>query len=128
MVKFSNVIQANESFARDHTDNTGVVCVFSGATGGIGEGTLERMAVILQGATFYVMGRSAARFAAQRAKLESLNPCIKLVFLEVQVSLIGDIDSASQKIIEAEQKVDYLCMSQACFPVNVPQCMCLHSV
>ncbi|KAF8857528.1 hypothetical protein BDZ45DRAFT_726701 [Acephala macrosclerotiorum] len=104
MVKFPSVIQANESFARDHADIAGVVCVFSGATGGIGEGTLERMVVMLQGATFYVLGRSTAKFKNQRTKLESLNPSLKLVFLEVQVSLLGDVDAASQKIIAAEQK------------------------
>lgn len=125
MVQLSHVTQANESFARDQADNAGVVCVFSGATGGIGEGTLEKMVVMFQGATFYVLGRSAERFTTQRAKLESLNPSLKLVFLETQVSLIADIDAATQKILAVEKKVDYLYMSQACFPVNAPRCMCL---
>lgn len=125
MVKLSTVIEANASFARDHPKNEGLVCVFSGATGGIGEGTIEQMATILQGATFYVLGRSAKDFASQRAKLESLNPTVKLVFLETQLSLIADIDAACKKIAASEQKVDCLFMSQGCFPVNVPKRMAL---
>ena len=123
MVKLSTVTEANALFASDSSKNAGLVCVFSGATGGIGEATIEKLAVMLPGATFYVLGRSAARFTTQRAKLESLNPSLKLVFLEAEVSLIADIDVASKRIIEAEQKVDYLFMSQGCFPVTVPQCM-----
>jgi NAD(P)-dependent dehydrogenase (short-subunit alcohol dehydrogenase family) len=122
MVKLSTITEVNAGFARDHSKNEGLVCVFSGATGGIGAGTIEQMATILQGATFYVLGRSAVAFAIQRAKLESLNPTLKLVFLETQLSLIVDVDAACKKIAAAEQKVDCLYMSQACFPINVPQC------
>jgi NADP-dependent 3-hydroxy acid dehydrogenase YdfG len=122
MVKLSTITEANSSFARDHPKNGGLVCVFSGATGGIGAGTIEQMAKILQGATFYVLGRSAATFASQRAKLESLNPTLKLVFLETQLSLVSDVDAACKKISAVEQKVDCLYMSQASFPINVPRC------
>jgi NAD(P)-dependent dehydrogenase (short-subunit alcohol dehydrogenase family) len=128
MVKLSTITRANASFARDHPKNEGLVCVFSGATSGIGAGTLEQMATILQGATFYVLGRSAVAFASQRAKLESLNPTLKLVFVETQLSLIADVDAACKKIAATERKVDYLYMSQACFPINVPQCMYLSSL
>ncbi|KUJ21579.1 uncharacterized protein LY89DRAFT_681043 [Mollisia scopiformis] len=121
MLKFSAVTGANSRFASDNSQNTGLVCVFAGATGGIGAGTIERLVVMLQSATFYVLGRSASRFAAQRSKLESLNPSLKIVFLEAELSLIADIDAVSKKILDAEKRVDILYMSQACFPINVPQ-------
>jgi NAD(P)H-hydrate repair Nnr-like enzyme with NAD(P)H-hydrate dehydratase domain len=70
MVKFLTITQANERFASDSKHNTGLVCVFAGATSGTGAGTIERMATMMQAPTFYVLGRSAARFASQRAKLE----------------------------------------------------------
>jgi NAD(P)-dependent dehydrogenase (short-subunit alcohol dehydrogenase family) len=122
MVKFTTITKSNARFANNNSQNAGLVCVFAGATSGIGAGTIERMAVMVQSATFYVLGRSITRFASQRAKLESLNSNLKLVFLEAEISLISDIDAASKKIVDVESKVDYLYMSQGCFPINVPQC------
>lgn len=78
---------------------------------------------MVQEATFYVLGRSATRFAAQRTKLETLNPRLKVVFLQAEVSLLSDIDAACKKIKDVETKADILYMSQGCFPINVPQCM-----
>jgi NAD(P)-dependent dehydrogenase (short-subunit alcohol dehydrogenase family) len=125
MVKFSAITQANARFASDSEHNAGLVCVFAGATSGIGAGTMERILVMLQLPTFYVLGRSQARFANQRAKLESLNPSLKLVFLETDISFISGVDAACKKILDAEQKVYYLFMSQGSFPINVPTCLCL---
>ncbi|MCJ1454548.1 hypothetical protein MMC28_004901 [Mycoblastus sanguinarius] len=119
MVKATTIRQCNARFASEH--HAGLVCVFAGATSGIGAGTLERMALMLQAPTFYVLGRSAARFASQRAKLESLNSSCKVVFLEAEVSLLSDVDAACTQITAAEQKVDYLYMSAGLMPLNGPQ-------
>lgn len=67
---------------------------------------------MLHAPTFYVLGRSAARFASQHAKLESLNPSCKVVFLEAEVSLLSNVDSVCNQITAAEQKVDYLYMTE----------------
>ena len=122
MVKAATVKQSNARYASEHHE--GLVCVFSGATSGIGAGTLERMALMLHAPILYVIGRSAQRFASQRTKLEKLNPSCKVVFLEAQVSLLSDIDAVSQQIIAAEKKVDFLYMSPGHMPLNGPQCMC----
>lgn len=45
------------------------VCVFAGATGGIGAGTLEKMTAILREPTLYALGRSSRRFASQMAQV-----------------------------------------------------------
>lgn len=125
MVKFSTIIQANERFASDSKRNTGLVCVFAGATSGTGAGTIERMATMVQASTFYVLGRSAARFATQREKLKNLNPSNKIEFLNAEVSLISEVDFVSTQISALEQRVDYLYMSQRCIPLNVPKCFYL---
>ncbi|RYP72204.1 hypothetical protein DL771_004334 [Monosporascus sp. 5C6A] len=54
--------------------------------------------------TFYVLGRSSARFAEVPKPLESLNGDCKIVFIETEVALISGIDLASQQITAAEQK------------------------
>ncbi|KAE8454578.1 hypothetical protein EG329_000201 [Mollisiaceae sp. DMI_Dod_QoI] len=120
MVKTTTISQSNERFASAHHEE-GTVCVFAGATSGIGAGTLERMATMLPSPTFYVIGRSAARFASQLEKLQSLNPSCKVVFLEAEVSLLSDVDTACKQITAAEKKVDYLFMSPGMLPFNGPQ-------
>ncbi|KAF5875533.1 putative short-chain dehydrogenases protein [Botrytis fragariae] len=121
MVKIPEIYQANASFGKDDDSSQGLICVFAGATSNIGASALEALAEMLQSPTFYVLGRSATRFATQREKLLSLNPQMKLVFFEVETSLISDIDAACKKILDAEKRVDYLYMSQGCIPLNVPQ-------
>ncbi|TGO77067.1 hypothetical protein BELL_0124g00050 [Botrytis elliptica] len=97
MVKIPEIYQANASFGKNNDSPQGLICVFAGATSNIGASTLEALAEMLQSPTFYVLGRSATRFATQREKLLSLNPQMKLVFLEVETSLISDIDGAYTK-------------------------------
>ena len=124
MVKLTTIRQSNARYASSQHDRR--VCVFAGATSGIGASTLERMAAMLHNATFYVLGRSAARFASQRANLERLAPRCKVVFLETQVSLLADVDAACKEILAAEQSVDYLYMSPGLIPLNGAQCEWIH--
>lgn len=120
MVKITTVRQYNEY---NKEQDVGLVCVFAGATSGIGASTLEKMVQKLQQSTFYVLGRSAARFSDQHASLKTLNSsCKKLVFIQAEVSLLGDIDAACKQISAAEKKVDYVYMSPGLVPLNGPQC------
>ncbi|KAF2107992.1 hypothetical protein BDV96DRAFT_692962 [Lophiotrema nucula] len=122
MVRFSAIKQSNAAFAKQDVSNTrGLVVVLAGATSNLGQGTLMQLAAMLDGSTFYVLGRSATRFAGQLAKLEGLNPNLRVVFIETDVSLLSGIDSACQRIVAAEKKVDYLFMSQGCIPLTVPK-------
>ena len=124
MVKFSSIIEANACFASNSFYEKQPVCVFAGATKGIGASAMESMATMLQGTapTFYVLGRSETQFISQRIRLENLNRSLKLVFLKCEASLISSIDAACKQVATAEQKVDYLYMSQGCFPLNIPLC------
>ena len=119
MVKATAVRQYIE-FNKDQ--DVGLVCVFVGATSGIGASTLEKTVQKLQESTFYVLGRSASRFANQRAKLESLSPSCRIVFIQAEVSLLSAVDAACKQIAASEQKVDYLYMSPVLIPLNGPQC------
>ncbi|KAF1348991.1 hypothetical protein BDV97DRAFT_415034 [Delphinella strobiligena] len=120
MVKVTTIKQCNARFASEH--HAGLVCVFAGATSGIGASTPEKMVAMLDKSIFYVLGRSAARFEAQHSKLRSLNSSCKIVFVEVEVSLLSAVDIACKQIIAAEQKVDYLYMSPGLVPLNGLMC------
>jgi len=77
---------------------------------------------MLHSPTFYVIGRSAARFVAQHTKLATLNPNCKIAFLEADVSLLSDVDVLCKQIVQAEKKMDYLYMSPGLMPLNGAQC------
>lgn len=100
-----------------------VVCVFAGATSGIGFQTLYQMMTMVHSGTFYVFGRSAAAFEAQKAALEQLNPHSRVVFIETNVALLSGIDKACAIITAAESRVDFLCMSMGGIPKNGAECM-----
>ena len=120
MVEASSIIQANAQFAREQ--HAGVVCVFVGATSGIGAGTLEKMISMFQAPTFYVLGRSEKRFSTQLSKLQTSNPSAKVIFLECEFALLSDVDAVSKRITDSETKVDYLYMSPGLIPLNGAQC------
>jgi NAD(P)-dependent dehydrogenase (short-subunit alcohol dehydrogenase family) len=120
MVKITSIDESNARFASEH--HAGLICVFVGATSGIGASTLESMANILESSTFYVLGRSETSFVAQKARVESLNSSIKILFIKAEVSLLSEIDAACQRIRTVERKIDILYMSQGCVPLNGPVC------
>ena len=120
-MKARAIIESNEMFASKHQE--GAVCVFIGATSGIGWGTLRRMATMLYSSTFYVLGRSEARFASKLDQLRDLGPTSKFVFVDTQISFISGIDTACERIISTEKRVDYLCMSSGGMPFGGAICM-----
>ncbi|KAK0725886.1 hypothetical protein B0H67DRAFT_571808 [Lasiosphaeris hirsuta] len=119
MVKVQTIAQGNKAFANER--NAGLVFVFAGATSGIGSSTLERLASMVESATFHIIGRSASRFVAQHTRLSSLNPNLAIHFFEGDPSLLSDIDAFSQRIITASQKVDYLFLSPGLLPMAGPR-------
>ncbi|KAL2197682.1 hypothetical protein P885DRAFT_35645 [Corynascus similis CBS 632.67] len=119
MTKLSTIRAANAALKSEQ--RRGVVAVFVGATSGIGLHTLQTTVTLFADPTIYVVGRSEARFATHRAKLEKLNPDARIVFIQADVSLLTDADKACDSIIAAETKVDYLYMSPGLIPLNGPQ-------
>jgi NADP-dependent 3-hydroxy acid dehydrogenase YdfG len=114
MVTTPAVIQNNARFAKEqHTD---AVCVFAGATKGIGLATLKKLAAMLYSSTFYVLGRSPSGYANLLDQLKQAGPSNSYIFIEVQVSLISSVDAACLHIASMENKVDYICMSTGGMP------------
>ena len=121
MVRISNVRQQNVQSRNEH--HVGAVCVFVGATAGIGAATLARMLQMFDDSTFYVLGRSASKFEQQQhSTLERLNSSNNISFIETEVSLISSIDNASKQIADRENKVDYLYMSAGKVPFEGASC------
>lgn len=120
MVSTKEIVAANAAFAAKRTSEK--VFVLTGATSGIGAATMQKLASMVDTATFYVAGRSAPRFSPLRAKVEALNPNIRIVFFECNVALLADMDAFSGHIAASEKSVDYLCMSQGTLPFTGARC------
>ncbi|KAK4500554.1 hypothetical protein PRZ48_008743 [Zasmidium cellare] len=115
MVALAAVRAQNASFAAQKHAND--VCVFVGATNGIGESTLKAMLTLLATPTVYVVGRSASRWQTQHEQLRQLNTQAKFNFVEAEISTIRGVDEACKQIKTTANKIDYLCMSAGYFPI-----------
>lgn len=121
MVGAAAITETNDAYARGQ--HSGLVCVFAGATAGIGRATLERLATMLHSSTFYILGRNKERHSPWLDQLRAICPSSRFVYIEAQVSLIADIDKACNQILSAERKVNVLCMSPGGMPFAGAKCM-----
>ena len=119
MVHLASVRERNQLFADERHE--GLVCVFAGATSGIGLATLEKMAAMLHDSTFYILGRVS--FQKELKDLKKIGPSNQYNYIHVQLSLIADTDSACIQILETEKKVDYMCLSPGYTPWGGAVCM-----
>ncbi|KAL1606140.1 hypothetical protein SLS60_003541 [Paraconiothyrium brasiliense] len=114
MVKIFEIRRSNARYAaRDHH---GLVCVFAGATAGIGAATLREMVGLLRSSTFYVLGRHPHRYQDKLNELETINSTNNIVFVEAQIALISEIDKACTFIRGAAEKIDMICVSPGGMP------------
>lgn len=121
MVNISEIRKSNASFAAKN--HSGLVCVFAGATAGIGSATLRKMVCLLHSSTFYVLGRDPSRYKVKLDELKDIGPTNKIVFVETQVALISAVDDACKHISAAEKKVDIICVSPGGMPFQGAVCM-----
>lgn len=121
MVGATEIAESNLAYEKEK--HGGLVCVFAGATAGIGRATLERLTTMLHSSSFYILGRNKQRHAPWLEQLRAISPDNKFIYIEGQVSLISDIDTACNQILSTEQKVDILCMSPGGMPFAGPKCM-----
>jgi NADP-dependent 3-hydroxy acid dehydrogenase YdfG len=120
MVDLSEIRKSN---AKNATQSRGgVVCVFAGATAGIGFATLSEMVVLLHSSTFYVLGRDPSRYLDKIEGLRKAGPTNKIVFLGIQVELIKEIDEACHCIRAEEEKIDIVCVSPGGMPFQGTVC------
>jgi hypothetical protein len=121
MVSITHIRQSNAHFASTR-HSTNLVCVFAGATSGIGHATLQCLAALLTHSTFYIFGRNQSRHESKLNHLKNISPSCKFIFLETQLSLISDIDNACARILAAESKLDILCLSPGGMPFGGAVC------
>lgn len=113
MVSLSTVKNDNKALASKHNTLT---AIFVGATSGIGLGTLKAFAKHIPKPKAIIVGRSKSRFEPELAELKKINPNGEFEFVQAEISLLSQVDEASNKIksiLESKkQKADLLYLSQ----------------
>lgn len=120
MVTLSEIRKHNTEFAtQDHRD---FVCVFAGATAGIGAATLREIASLVRFSTFYILGRDPHRYQEKLDELKRVGRTNKIVFIEAQISLVSGVAKACAHIRETAEKVDVICVSPSGMPFQSAVC------
>ncbi|KAM7198340.1 hypothetical protein V8F33_005131 [Rhypophila sp. PSN 637] len=114
MTNTAAITFSNELFA--HEKHEGLVCVFMGATSGIGLAALGRLVTRVRSSTFYVLGRNPERYVTELDVLRKMALTCSIIFIEAEVSLISSVDTACDQIKSSEEKVDIVCMSPGGMP------------
>ncbi|CAI6341283.1 unnamed protein product [Periconia digitata] len=114
MVIITDIRSSNAAYAAK--GRHGLVCVFAGATAGIGAATLREMVGMLRSSTFYVLGRDPHRYQDKLDELKKIDTTNKIVFVETQIALIAGVDQACSIIREDADKVDMICVSPGGMP------------
>lgn len=122
MVGISEIRKSNAGYAAQ--EHRGLVCVFAGATAGIGAATLREMVRMLYSSTFYILGREPHRYQDKLDELKEIGPTNEIVFIETQIALISGVDKACAFIHGATTKVDLICVSPGGMPFQGAVCGC----
>ncbi|KAL3425594.1 hypothetical protein PVAG01_02385 [Phlyctema vagabunda] len=109
MVAITDVRASNATIKT--SQSPGRVSVFVGATSGIGQGTLRQLAKSSVRPKAYIVGRSKKAATAQLEELRRLNPEGEFIFIETDITLIKNVDTACEEIKSKEERVDLLFMS-----------------
>ena len=101
-----------ESNARIGTSlPAGLVAVFVGATSGIGETTLRQFSKQARNPRVYFLGRRETEGRRIEAELKEMNPGGEFYYVQVDVSLLKNVDQACRSIRQRESKVNLLFLS-----------------
>ncbi|CAI6336173.1 unnamed protein product [Periconia digitata] len=132
MVQQLLIQQSNKSLASTHPNLT---AIFVGGTSGIGLYTLTSLAKYCPSPKIYIIGRSQAAADNILSFLHDINANGKYLFLRADVSLITEVDRICQTIMEKEEHVNILFLSQGVMTMgevskedlHVPASLILHS-
>ncbi|KAK3991083.1 3-keto-steroid reductase [Cladorrhinum sp. PSN332] len=100
--------QMQSSNARINTLATGLVAIFVGGTGGIGEATMKELAKHAVQPRIYFIGRSEEAAERITIELESLNPGGQYHFIKADVSLLANVDDVCKGIQSRESLINLL--------------------
>jgi len=109
MVSIKHVRLSNSTFKA--AKEPGLVVVFVGATSGIGLGTAKAFTKNAYKPTVYLIGRSKKSATPLLDELKASNPEATINFIETEISLIKNVDNATDEIKSKEKKVDILHVS-----------------
>lgn len=88
-----------------------LVGVFIGATSGIGEATLKKIAAYSHKPRLYFVGRSQDAADRITAECKVLNPAGEYIFIQADVSLIRVVDQVCEEIKAREKFLNILFLS-----------------
>jgi len=108
MVTITDVRTSNATFKESKES---LVALFVGATSGIGLGTLKQFAKNAYAPKIYIVGRSKSAAAPILDEIAKSNPQASVNFIETEISLIKNVDKASEEITSKEKNLDLLFMS-----------------
>lgn len=115
MVELEEVQESNARIL--HTFGSHLVCVFAGATGGIGRSTLLTFVKYLKQPRIYLLARSEERAEEVIKELQEINPDGEYFWIHVDLSLVNMVDVACRRIREREETINVLFMSQGTLDV-----------
>lgn len=116
-ITLSQITEANEALDKRYESLT---AVFTGATHGVGLGTLKAFVRRIPKPRAIIIGRNRDRFEDEMASLRAINPNAALTFIEGELSTIKGVDAICDKVEEhlANSKADLLFMSQGYAPLE----------
>lgn len=120
MVSLSDVQSSNSRVASALPP--GLVAVFVGATGGIGETSLKQFARHARQPRIYFVGRTQEAGDRIAAECKALNSEGEYIFVKADVSLIRTVDDICRDIKSKEKVVNLLFLSQGTLIMNTSMC------
>ncbi|GAB7360563.1 hypothetical protein MBLNU230_g0448t1 [Neophaeotheca triangularis] len=104
MVKFDTIQEANAKAS----SIVGLVCVFVGGTGGIGESTIKELFKRTTRPKAYIVGRNIQRGNDLVKELTEINPDGKAYFLQQDISVLQRVDETCRELQRREKLINCL--------------------
>ncbi|WPH03846.1 Hypothetical protein R9X50_00672900 [Acrodontium crateriforme] len=114
MIDLDTIREAN----RQGKSLSGLVCVFIGGTGGIGESTAKEVFLQTTKPKAYIVGRNATRGSEVVQALKSTNPEGEAYFLQKNIDLFQNVDEVCAEIKRRELKINCLFLTAGYMTVN----------
>jgi NAD(P)-dependent dehydrogenase (short-subunit alcohol dehydrogenase family) len=126
MVPSLKAIEFSNQSLRDVFPTTSLVAVFIGATAGIGEYTITKLAKSAPGSRLYFVGRSEEDGVRVKAACDEANKPGSCTFIKKDVSLMKNVDEVCKEIREKEKSINLLFMTQGTIDLSSGKLFVVH--
>ena len=124
MVNLNAVRESNSKIASLFPEGaSGVVAVFAGATGGIGESTLKHFAEHVKKPKVYFLGRNENAGSRITTELKTICPEGDFTFIKVDLSLIANVDEVCTQIKSQETHINLLFLTSGVVSLEKKGCL-----